>query len=61
MVGACGMYGGRGEEHTSFLGEAIGKGPIGRPRHRWKGSIKIYLQEVPLGAWTRTGTGGGHL
>jgi hypothetical protein len=57
---ACSTYGGRGEVHT------VGKGPIGRPRHRRKDSIKIYLQEVPLGVWTRlmwprTGTGGGHL
>jgi len=28
-----------------------GKSPLGRPRHRWEGSIKIDLQKVVCGAW----------
>ena len=29
-----------------------GKRPLGRPRHRWEGNIKIVIQEVGGGAWT---------
>ena len=28
------------------MGKAEGKGPLGRPRRRWKDSIKMDLQEV---------------
>jgi len=43
-----------------------GKRPLGRPRHRWEDNIKMDLQEVGCGGWTRSswlriGTGGGHL
>jgi len=43
-----------------------GKRPLGRPRHSWEDNIKMDLQEVEVGAWTRLiwlriGTGGGHL
>jgi hypothetical protein len=39
---------------------------LGRPRHRWEGNIKMDLQEVEWGAWTRSiwiriGAGGGLL
>jgi hypothetical protein len=41
-----------------------GKRPLGRPRHRWEGNIKMDLQDVGWRAWTgliwlRIGTGGG--
>jgi len=47
-----------------LAGKSEGKGPLGRPRHRWEDNIKVHLQEV--GAWTgsswlRIGTGGRHV
>jgi hypothetical protein len=50
-----------------FVGKPEGRGPLGRPRHRWEDNIKMDLQEGGCGgAWTgligfRIGTGGGHL
>jgi len=49
-----------------LVGTPEGKGPLGRPKHRWKDNIKMDLQEVGWWSWTgsirrRTGTGGGHL
>jgi hypothetical protein len=40
-----------------------GKRPLGRPRHKWKDSIKMDLREMGGKAWTgciwlRTGTSG---
>jgi hypothetical protein len=29
-----------------FVGKPEGKGPLGRPRHRWVDNIKIYLREI---------------
>ena len=46
MGGACGAYGG-GERCGLGSGrETLGKEPLGRPRHRWEGNIKMDLQEV---------------
>jgi hypothetical protein len=39
---------GRGVYRVS-VGKTEGKRPVGRPRHRWKGNIKIVLQEVGFG------------
>jgi hypothetical protein len=41
------------------------KRPLGRPRRRWENNMTMGLQEVGVGAWTRSswlriGTGGGH-
>jgi hypothetical protein len=33
-----------------LVGEPEGKRPLGRPRCRWEGNIKLDLQEVGLGA-----------
>jgi hypothetical protein len=49
-----------------LVGKPEGKRPLGRPRHRWEGNIKIDLQEVGSGVWSGSsyfsiGTGGGHL
>jgi hypothetical protein len=33
----------RKEEYSILIGKLEGKGPLGRPRHRWKDSIKIGL------------------
>ena len=45
-----------------LVGGPGGRWPLGRSRHRWWDDIKIDLQEVELGTWTRliwlmTGTG----
>ena len=52
--------------HRVLVGKPEGKRPLGRPRRRWKDSIKTDLQEVGVGlgtgwSWLRIGTGGGHL
>jgi len=31
------------------VGKPEGQRPLGRPRHRWKGNIKMVLQEVGCG------------
>jgi hypothetical protein len=51
---------------TGFGGKPKGKGPLGRPRHRWEGNIKTDLQEVGCGGmnWIELAQdreGGGHL
>jgi hypothetical protein len=46
MDGACGAYGGEGGVHRVLVGKPEGKRPLGRPRHRWEGNIKMDLQEV---------------
>jgi hypothetical protein len=48
------------------MGKPEGKGPFGKPRHRWENNIKMDLQEVGCGSWTgliwlRIGTGVGIL
>jgi len=43
---ACSTYGGRGEVYTGFW---LGKRPLGRPRRRWEGDIKMDPQEWDLG------------
>jgi len=52
--------------HRVLVGKPEGKRPLGRPRRRWEGNIKIDLQKlegvVGTGwSWLRIGTGGGHL
>jgi hypothetical protein len=49
MGGACSTYGeGRGV-YRVLVGKPEGKRPLGRPRRRWKGHIKMDLQEVGCG------------
>jgi hypothetical protein len=48
------------------VGKPEGKRPVGRPSHKWDYNIKMGLQEVGLGAWTRLiwlriGTDGGQI
>jgi len=45
------------------VGKPEGMGPLGRHRRRWEDNIKMDLQEVGCGAWSRSswlrlGTGG---
>jgi hypothetical protein len=43
---AC-MGEGRGVYRVLF-GRPEGKGPLGRPRHRWEGNIKLNLREIGI-------------
>jgi hypothetical protein len=36
-----------------FVVNAEGKDPLGKPGHRWMDTIKLDLQGVGWGAWTR--------
>ena len=41
-----------GEERGVYrvlVGKPEGRRPLGRPRHRWVGNIRMYLQEVGCG------------
>jgi hypothetical protein len=35
--------------YRDLVGKPDGKGPLGRPRHRWEDNIKMNLQEVGCG------------
>jgi len=66
MGGACITYGGEKICVQVLVGKPEGKRPLGRPRCRWEVNIKMDLQEVEWGAWTRLiwpriRTGGRHL
>jgi len=46
------VYGGGGEKRAEYrvlVGKPEGKRPLGRPRYRWEGTIKMDLQEVVCG------------
>ena len=38
-----------GGVYRVFVGKPKGKGPLGRPRHRWEDNIKMELEEVGCG------------
>jgi len=44
--GACSPCGERSGVYRALVGKPEGKGPHGRPKHRWEDNIKIHLQEV---------------
>jgi len=46
MGGACGAYGSGERVVYGSGGEIRRKEPLGRPRRRWEGNIKMDLQEV---------------
>ena len=50
MGRACGAY---GCVHRVLVGKPEGKRPLGRPRCRWEGNIKMNLQEVGGGRGDR--------
>jgi len=61
----CGAYGLEEGVYRVFVGKPEGKRPLGRPRRRWVGNIKMDLQEVGCGymdcielAQDRDGCGG---
>ena len=43
------IYGGRRGAYRVFVKKPMGKGQLGRLRHRWEDNIKMVLQEVGLG------------
>jgi hypothetical protein len=49
MGRACGTYGGKESAYRVLVGRPEGKGPLGRPRHRWEDNIKMDIQEVGRG------------
>jgi len=49
MGGACSIYGERRGVYRVLVGTPEGKGPLGKPRHRWEDNIKMDLQEVVCG------------
>ena len=49
MGGACSAYEGVERRIQGFGEEPEGKRPLGRPRRRWEGNIKMDLQEVGCG------------
>jgi hypothetical protein len=56
----------RRDAYRVLVGKPERKSRLGRPRPRLEDNIKIDLQEVGFGAWTRliwlrNGSGGGHL
>ena len=59
------MLGGEERRIQVLVGKTGGKIPLGRPRRRWEGNIKMGLREVVCGVmdWIelRIGTGGRHL
>ena len=36
----------RSDFNFFFAGKRTGKGPLGRPRHRWDDNMKIYIKEI---------------
>jgi len=59
------MGDGRGV-YKVLVGKRGEKRPMGKPRCRWEDNMKVDLQEMGYGVWTRSswlriGTGGRHL
>jgi hypothetical protein len=51
-AGHVARMGDRRGAYRVLVGRSDGKGPLGRPRHRWEDNIKIDFQEVGWGTWT---------
>jgi hypothetical protein len=49
MGRACGTNGEKRNAYTMLMREPEGKRPLGRPRHRWVGNIKIDLRGTGRG------------
>ena len=46
MGGTFSIYGERTDAYKVLVGKPEGKRPVGRPRRRWVGNIKMDLQKV---------------
>jgi hypothetical protein len=49
MGRACSANGAKRNAYRIFVGKPEGKGPLGRPRHRWVDNIKMGLREIGWG------------
>jgi hypothetical protein len=52
MSGACNTCGREGRFIQGFGGKYEAKRPLGRPRCRWYGDIKLDIQELGWRMWT---------
>jgi hypothetical protein len=57
MGRACGTYGDKRNAYRILVGKPEGKIPIGRPRRRWVGNIKIGHRETRWYGLDRSGSG----
>jgi hypothetical protein len=59
LVGHVASMGERRGVYRVLVGKPAGKRPLGRPRHRWEGNIKMDLQEVGFGGmdWIKLAQG----
>jgi hypothetical protein len=48
MGRACSTNGEKRNAYRILVGKPEGKSPLGRPRHRWVGNIKIYFRDIEL-------------
>ena len=46
MDWVCSTYAARRDVYRVLVGKPEGKRPLGRPRRRWEGNIKMALQDV---------------
>jgi hypothetical protein len=46
MGRVCSTNGKKGTAYRILMGRPEGKRPLERSRHRWVGSIKMYLREI---------------
>jgi hypothetical protein len=46
MGRASSTHGGKKKAYVILLGKPEGKRPLGRPRRRWEGNIKMDLREI---------------
>jgi hypothetical protein len=51
MDGACSGHGGDEKWVQNLIGKPEMWTHLGRPRHRWKENIKMYLTVLPFEAW----------
>jgi hypothetical protein len=49
MGRTCRTNGEKGNAFRILLGKSEGKSPLGRPRRRWMGNIKMHLREIGWG------------
>jgi len=49
LAGRVARMGERRGAYSVLLGKPGGKRPLGRPRHRWEGHIRMDIQEVGCG------------
>jgi hypothetical protein len=46
--GTCGTHGERRGVYRVLVGKPEGKRPLGRPRRKWEGDIKLYIREIGI-------------